>query len=468
MKPVDREPLHPAVWPGALLILIGVGRLPELVPFLASMHLGKIAVIWAAAAIALGPREVGNPRVFDQRLAKLLAVWFVFAAVSVLWSVWRSYSLGFLLGGLLINMILFFIIARTLANTRTLRFYVAVLLIATGLLSVNAVLAAASAETTRISVSAAYDPNDLAMVLVMLLPLAVAVLFAINGVGRVVLLLLCGSMLVGILLTGSRGGFLGLIVVGGYLFFARLPRSDGGLGARFSPGKLAAAALGVTVLLVSVPATVWDRIGTMGALEADYNLTESSGRVAIWGRGLDAMAARPWGYGIKAFEAVEGRQGGRYKAAHNLWIELGVELGVQGWVVMILILATAFGIARQVRLQPPRAPPDHWALPVALGLRGALLGYLVTGFFLSAAYAGVLFAVLGVFAGLQSLVLAPSSRAEPHIEDEPGSRAIARTKGGPRQPRPQAPVGGWRPISGRRGRSSATATARQSRVRHEK
>lgn len=466
MKTADHEPLHPAVWPGALLILISVGRLPELFTFLAPLHVGKIAVIWAAAAIVMGPRDVGNLRVFDQRLSKLLVVWFVFAAISVVWSVWRTYSLGFLFGGLLINMILFFVMARTIANTRTLRFYVGVLLLAAALLSVKAILAAASGEDARVSVSAAYDPNDLAMVLVMLLPLAVVLLFAIKGLGRAVMLLLCGTMLVGILLTGSRGGFLGLVAVGGYLFFARLPRSDGGLGARFSPGKLTAAALGVIVLLIATPATVWDRLSTIGELGQDYNVTGSTGRLAIWGRGLQAMSTQPWGYGLKAFEAVEGERGGRYKAAHNIWIEIGVELGVQGLVVMALVLATGFGIAREVRLQPPRAPPHHWPLPVALGLRGALIGYLVTGFFLSVAYSVVLFAVLGVFAGLQNLVLASSAGRQLQSEDEEKTPAATGKKARTRQPRPPAPVGGWHPISGRPSRGSATV--RKSRVRNEK
>jgi hypothetical protein len=203
--------MHPAVWPGALLILISVGRLPELLTFLAPLHVGKIAVLWAVAAIIAGPRDIGNAPVFDQRLARLLVVWFGFAVVSVLWSVWRSYSLGFLFGGLLINMILFFVLARTTTNIRTLRFYAGTLLLAAGLLSVTAARVALTSAEGRIAVSGAYDPNDLAMVLVMLLPLAVAWLFALRGMGRAVMLLLCGVMLVGTLLTGSRGGFLGLV-----------------------------------------------------------------------------------------------------------------------------------------------------------------------------------------------------------------------------------------------------------------
>jgi O-antigen ligase len=451
-----RERLHPAVWPAALLVLISVGRLPELFPFLASMHLGKVAVLWAVVAVILGSRDVGNANVFDQRLGRLLVAWYVFAVASVVWSVWGSYSLGFVAGGLLSNMILFFVIARTTTNNRTLHFHAVTLLVAAAMLSVTAVRAALAGADGRIAVGAAYDPNDLAMILVMILPLAVALLFAARGGARIVLLGLCGSILVGILLTGSRGGFLGLVAVGGYLCCARLPRPDGGLGARFTPGKFATAGFAFILLALATPASVWERMATIASLEDDYNLTDPTGRIAIWTRGLEAMAERPWGYGVKAFESVEGDQGGRFKAAHNIWIEIGVELGVQGVVLLAMVLVTAFAIAGRVRRQPPRAPPEHWPLPVALGLRGALVGYLVTGFFLSAAYASVLFAMLGLFAGLQNLLAAPVPSTADTIADT-AARTITEPPASPpsagRSPaRPTAPVGGWRPISGGRAR----------------
>lgn len=454
MKGSTIERLHPAVWPAALLMLISVGRLQELLPFLAPLQLGKLSVLWAAAAIVCSPRDPGNAPMFDQRLPKLMLVWFGFAAFSVLWSIWRTHSLGFLFGSLLVNLILFFVIAWTTTNTRTLRFFASTLLASGALLSFNSLVAAASGGVGRVSVSWTYDPNDLAMILVMLLPLAVAFLFALRGPVRIAVLVLCGAVLVGILLTGSRGGFLGLVVVGGYLFFARLPKPDGGLAPRFQPAKFIVLGLAVTVLVAATPATVWERLASIGSLDEDYNATASSGRVAIWSRGIHALVERPWGYGVAAFEAVEGGQGGRYKAAHNIWVEIGVELGIQGAVLLAVVLATALGILREARRQEPRAPPHHWILPVALGLRGALIGYLVTGFFLSAAYAGIIFAVLGVCAGLQNVLATvpadtPVGASGQDAPPQPFARR-SRRHAGPR------PVGGWRPISRERHRPTST------------
>lgn len=453
MKLRERERLHPAVWPGGLLILISVGRLPELFPFLGPLQLGKISVLWAAAAFVLGPRDVGTAAVFSHRLGKLLIVWFAFAMVSVLWSVWRSHSLAFLFGGLLINLILFFVIASTTTNMRTLRFYATTLLLATCLLSITAITTAMGGAQQRVAVSAAYDPNDLAMVLVVMLPMAVAYMFTLRGMRRAAMLTLCGTVLLGILLTGSRGGFLGLVVVGVYLCCARLPRPDGQLAPRYQVGKFAAAALGGILLMATVPGSVWERLASMSSLTEDYNVTGTTGRIAIWSRGLEAMAVRPWGYGVAVFESVEGGQGGRYKAAHNIWIEMGVELGVQGIVLLMFVFGTAFAVTQRARLQPPRAPPWHWTLPVALGLRGALIGYLVTGFFLSVTYHGIFFALLGLIAGLDNLVRSTETApAAPSGESEKSNqlatvRPVTRRYRGPT---PTAPVGGRRPISGER------------------
>ncbi len=133
---------------------------------------------------------------------------------------------------------------------------------------------------------------------------------------------------------------------------------------------------------------------------------------------------------------------------------------------MALVLVTAFAIAGRVGPPATRAPTLYWPLPVALGLRGALLGYLVTGFFLSVAYSGVFFAVLGVCAGLQNVVLTTAAGEKRHSEDEEASPAGPESKAGPRRPRPPAPVGGWRPITG--GRTRGSPRVRRSGMRHEK
>lgn len=418
VEAVARERIHPAAWGCMLYILVAVGRLPELLPALAPFHVGKIAVALALLGILIGPAATGRG-VWSTPMGRLLLVLSMLAVVSVAFSIWRSYSLAYLLSNFLSTIILFYVIVRTATTRRMILLYLAALLGAAGLLALMALMADGAG---RIAVSTSYDPNDLALVLVTLLPLAVTGVFALRGFARIGLLALAAGMLMVILLTGSRGGFLGLLVVAGYLVLARFPTAGGGLTRRFNPLKFAVIGAGALLLAVAVPPATWERMATIGSVGEDYNVTAEDGRIAIWKRGLSAMGQRPVGYGLATFGAVEGeRGGGRYQSAHNSWIQIGVELGIPGALVLAALYMVALRHLRALRLygQPRlRAAGRRSSGPllyaaVAVGLRGCLLGFLVTSFFLSAAYSTLLFALFAIIAASYAHALGSKVETRP-------------------------------------------------------
>ena len=404
VETMARERIHPAAWGCMLYILVAVGRLPELLPALAPFHVGKIAVALALLGILIGPPATGRG-VWSTPMGRLVLVLSVLAALSITFSIWRSYSLNFLLSNFLSSIIVFFVIVRTAKTRRMIALYLGALLCAGGLLALMALLADGAG---RIAVSTSYDPNDLALVLVTLLPLAVTGVFALRGFARIGILALAAGMLMVILLTGSRGGFLGLLVVAGYLLLARFPTARGGLTRRFNPVKFAVIGAGALLLAVTVPPATWERMATIGSVGDDYNVTAEDGRIAIWKRGLSAMGQRPVGYGLATFGSVEGQHGGgRYQSAHNSWIQIGVELGIPGALVLAALYMVALRHLRALRLYgQPRlrgaagrtSPAALLHAGVAVGLRGCLLGFLVTSFFLSAAYSTLLFALFAIIA----------------------------------------------------------------------
>ena len=415
---VVRERIHPAAWGCLLYILVAVGRLPELLPVLAPFHVGKIAVALALVGILIGPPAAGRA-VWSTPMGRLLVVLAVLATLSVTFSIWRSQSLTFLLSNFLSTIILFYVIVRTATTRRMILLYLAALLGAAGLLALMALLADGAG---RISVSTSYDPNDLALVLVTLLPLAVTGVFALRGFSRIGILALAAGMLMVILFTGSRGGFLGLLVVAGYLLLARFPTAGGGLTRRFNPLKFIVIGAGALLLAVTVPPATWERMATIGSVGDDYNVTAEDGRVAIWKRGLTAIGQRPIGYGLATFGAVDGQHGGgRYQSAHNSWIQIGVELGIPGALVLAALYIVALRHLRALRLYgQPRlraaggensAPLLHAA--VAVGLRGSLIGFLVTSFFLSAAYSTLLFALFAMIAASYAHALGSKVETRP-------------------------------------------------------
>jgi len=263
-----------------------------------------------------------------------------------------------------------------------------------------------------------YDTNDLALVIVCTLPLAIYVFarsrqFVVRGA-----VLVAGACLMATLAkTGSRGGFVGLLAVMGYLAV---------FGRAVPVGKrLAAVAVTLLFLVTFASSRYWDMMQTILHPTSDYNWSGQGdiGRMELWKRGLGYMAAYPFlGVGASAYSSAEGtlapqaaRQehgiGFKWSTAHNSFLEIGVELGVLGLVLFVAGFVSGFRtLARIGRGPPGRAPL------LAQTLGASLAGYAVSGFFLSAAYWPYLYALLGMIAALDTV-------AAPHAAPRPARAA---------------------------------------------
>jgi O-antigen ligase len=117
------------------------------------------------------------------------------------------------------------------------------------------------------------------------------------------------------------------------------------------PGRLAAgSAVGVLVvcLIAGLAAVATERDGPG---EADYGgLTH--GRLDLWGDGVEAFAEDPVsGTGAKSFfeASVVSQEGSPIRFAHNLPIEVAVELGLLGLVAVLALYGTTFLAAWRAR-----------------------------------------------------------------------------------------------------------------------
>ncbi len=166
----------------------------------------------------------------------------------------------------------------------------------------------------------------------------------------------------------------------------------------------------------------------------DYNLTDE-GRWFFWKQGFIWMLKRPWGYGIDNYPTFFGMFNGQERAAHSTWVQYGMELGIAGITLFVML---CWWLVKKLRA--------HRKLAVALSGRVAgareeavLAGHmmammaaaLMTGTFLSNAYYPMMYMALG-----------PGRSRDPRLAAADG-RARRRS----------APVGG------RAGRDAATAVA---------
>jgi O-antigen ligase len=229
------------------------------------------------------------------------------------------------------------------------------------------------------------DPNYLAEYLALTVPLAVA--FIARPGMRLGLRLLCVVALLlavtCIVLTFSRGGFLGLVFGG--LVWAMRER------AQRAKALLLSAALAVGVA-VFAPATYWERNDTLEEFEQDQS---ALGRVYAWHVTSAANLDRPLrGVGGGAFREawpLYAPADVRREAlvAHNIFLDT---LGELGWVGFFLFLTFA-GSATGAVFRAGRDPEIGW---LARGLGASVAGFLLCNCFSGSLAAPHLFVLFGL------------------------------------------------------------------------
>ncbi|KMY66537.1 hypothetical protein AAU61_15440 [Desulfocarbo indianensis] len=202
------------------------------------------------------------------------------------------------------------------------------------------------------------DPNDLALNIVCFLPFVLPhfhkYFLSRTWITGVLLLL---PMATGVMYTRSRGGILGMAVVFWYYFRRRV-------GLVLSIGVL----LFMASLILTLP--------RFGSTNVDDASTRT--RMEHWASGLAFFKQHPlFGLGFEQFTEHH------YQTAHNSFVLVLAEAGFVGaffWIALFLQ-----GFRELFRLgKLPHAPP--WLEPQLSGLTGALIGWLVCGFFLSQTY----------------------------------------------------------------------------------
>jgi len=375
-----------------LFTLVAVGRIQEVLPALAPLRIGLVTGGLALLAWVIAPGSLWDKIPLEIKQARYVLILLGLGIVTVPLSVWPRRSFEFVTEKYWKTILLFLLVifwSRSLQDMRRL-VWVCCLgmagLVILGLLTGEMGGARFNAE------SETYDANDLAMLLVMVLPL-VLYLFSTSGVIlRIALLGMASACLYGVVLTRSRGGLLALLVVGALILWqSALSRTT----------KVLVTGIALLVFGGLAGSDYWERMEAIWDPKTELERT-GTGRTEVWKTGLVLMATHPWGVGINGFEIAEGLSHGgegRWKAAHNSFLQVGVDLGVAGLAVFLMMFALTIKELRRIRGVVP-ATTEHSRLKNVISLAAALeislWGFIVGGFFLSQAYSGLLYIVFAL------------------------------------------------------------------------
>jgi hypothetical protein len=398
----------------AVFVVTLVGRPSEWIPGLGSIPVSRIAFLITLVAAFRMATQLSPVKLFSLPNLKSAVFFMGLAVFSIVFSIYKGKSLEVMPGPLtlLLSMIL---LVKCVPSVKDAERILVALVISAIALTIGTLRVYQGGRAEIGTENASYDPNDLAYVLITMLPIATALFAVSKGLKRLVLLGGMLAMLFTIMLTGSRGGVIGLGMVAMLMTFKPISLDKEGrlkeVGAGSATVRVAGLLIAAGLAWLVSPPEIKDRLKTFTDLGSDYNMsmTDNSSRLLVWSRNSMAVVKRPIGYGLGTANAVDGLLGGQFKTAHNTLVQCFVELGFIGLFLLLRSYYVSWRELRRAELhaqhsaQPPTPAQSRIAL-YSRALRFSLVGNITAGFFLSQAYGPALWtliAVCAVFVGLQ-------------------------------------------------------------------
>lgn len=233
------------------------------------------------------------------------------------------------------------------------------------------------------------NPNDMALHLVTVTPIAVALLLSSRRLVAKMLYAACVVVLVlGNVVTFSRGAFLGLLGV--FMVMAWK------LGRRNRMFVGIAMLVIVAAFVALAPGNYTDRLGSI--LDKSRDQVGSAGaRQALLVRSLEVAAQHPlFGVGMGNFHIVSVHE----QVSHNAYTQIAAEMGLAALVFYVLFMVAPLRRLRSIERETfetrrERRDPSSRFYYLAIGLQASLVGYMVSSFFGSVAYQFYIYYLVG-------------------------------------------------------------------------
>jgi len=245
------------------------------------------------------------------------------------------------------------------------------------------------------------NSNDLALHLVTMVPLAIGFAFATKKSLRRLLYL--GSAVVfvaAIVVTFSRGGFLGLFVAA-----LVLVRKIGRKNKFLSTGALVVALLAVLVL---APGGYSDRLSTIFSSESDTT-GSSSQRTEILKRSIWVTLRYPLtGVGVGNFHYKSVHE----LVTHNAYTQVSSEMGIPALVIYIMLMVYPLRRLREIEKATVDIEEKRKLHYWSIGIQASIIAYMVSSFFGAVAYQWYIYYIVGYAVALRRIYYVDQHAAE--------------------------------------------------------
>jgi putative inorganic carbon (hco3(-)) transporter len=367
-------------------------------PFLKSIHLAKTSAILALTAFFFVRKNQSIRIAIPEKYVLALCA---LTLCSIPFSAWKGGSFGFFIDIFSKVLIIYFLMSRVLVSEQQIRTMFTLLVFCNVFFAIVGLWHYAHGiylKGDRIGGpigGIAYDPNDLALSLLTTLPLALC-LAKLNSSSfkKALYWIFAGLMASGIIVSFSRGGFLGLCMVV-FILFRNTFRQKMLLVIIF-------CLLVLPVVVSLLPDAYFARLITIVDIEKDPTSSASTRYNDMHASIIAAMKHPVFGVGLGmtalALKEVQGdsARGG----VHSAPLQIASELGLPAlfvYIGLIVVLLKKLSWLMKVASKDPSYSSLH---AIAMALHAAIWGFIVSGFFLPVAYRWYFFYLAGMATAL--------------------------------------------------------------------
>jgi len=243
------------------------------------------------------------------------------------------------------------------------------------------------------------NPNDMALYLVSMVPIAFAFLITSRSSIRKLIFGACALLLIiAIGLSYSRGGFLGLIVALGFFALKIAPRRR---------LEIVLCACVLLVILLAIFPSYAVRLASIVFPSLDPVGSSDLRRGELLRSLFLAIRHPVFGIGMGNYRTEMSYIGAE---THNSYTQVASEMGVIALACYTMFMVVPFKKLGQIARQTFGVPAKSRFHYLAIGLQAAILGYMVSSFFASDAYQWYVYYLVAYAIGLRRLYEAETEK----------------------------------------------------------